>query len=295
VAGDGLDQRVMGSAMNLDEVSYDKHDSIAEVVLDRPAQRNPISARPGGTRDQILWALADAEADPDIGCVLLRGAGTAFSAGGDLTGNAPRETAAEQQRFREQAEQFARQVRDTALPVVAAVHGYCLGSAVQLVASCDIVIAADDARFGVPEGRIGFVGGAPLVAMVGRQWAKFLTLTGELLDAEQARAIGLVLTVEPADELLDRARELAGRLSRLPRDAVVLNKRTIDAIADASGDAAGRVAGAAHDAITLSNSQHATAPDGRTFRDIIATEGMDGMKRAREAQFDSAWLRPSAR
>lgn len=277
--------------MELDEISYRKADGVAEVALDRPAQRNPISARVGGTRDQLLWAFTDAEADPEVGCVLLRGEGAAFSSGGDLTGNAPRETAAEQQRFLERSEQFHREVRGLALPIIAAVHGFCLGAALQLVASCDIVIAADDARFGVPEGRIGLVGGSPLVSLVGKQWAKFLILTGEMLDAEQAHAIGLVLSVEPADELLERARELARRMARLPRDAVVLNKRTIDAIADASGDAAGRVAGSAHDAITLSNSQHATAPDGRTFREIIANEGIDGMKRAREAQFDAPWLR----
>jgi enoyl-CoA hydratase/carnithine racemase len=284
---------VGGAAMILDEIRYDKIDRVAEVVLDRPAQRNPISARPGGTRDQVLWALADAEADPSIGCVLLRGEGAAFSSGGDLTGNAPRETAAEQQRFIEQGEDFHRAVRNTALPIVVAVHGYCLGAAVNLIASCDLVIAADDARIGVPEGRIGLVGGAPLVEVVGRQWAKFLVLTGELLDARRAQEIGLVFAVERAAELLDRARDLASRISRLPRDAVVLNKRTIDGIADAAGDAAGRIAGLAHDAITLANSQHATAPDGRTFRDIIASEGVQGMKQARDAQFDTPWLRPT--
>ena len=196
-------------------------------------------------------------------------------------------------RFLEQADGFHRRVRETALPVVAAVHGFCLGAALQLVASCDVVIAAEHARFGVPEGRIGLVGGAPLVGVVGRQWAKFLTLTGEVIDADQARQIGLVLTVEPDDELLDRARDLAARLARLPREAVLLNKRTIDAVAEASGDAPGRVAGLAHDAVTLANSGHATAPDGRTFREIVDAEGVDGMKRARAAQYDSPWLRTS--
>jgi enoyl-CoA hydratase/carnithine racemase len=111
------------------------------------------------------------------------------------------------------------------------------------------------------------------------------------LDARRAQQIGLVLTVEPDDELVERARELCRRLARLPRETVVLNKRTVDATADASGDAAGRVAAAARDVVTLSNSQHATAPDGRTFREIIDTEGMAGVKAARAAQFDEPWLR----
>jgi enoyl-CoA hydratase/carnithine racemase len=277
--------------MELDEITYTKGDGVAEIALDRPQQRNPISSRVGGTRDQLLWALDGAEADPEVGCVLLRGEGVAFSSGGDLTGNKRRETPAEQWEFLEHAELFHQRLRNCSVPMVAAVHGFCLGAAVHLVASCDLVVAAQSAVFGVPEGRIGLIGGAPLVAQVGRQWAKFLTLTGELIDAEQARRIGLVLTVEPDDEMPERARELARRLARLPREAVLLNKRTIDAIADAAGDAAGRIAGAAHDAITLSNTPRATAPDGRTFQDIIAAEGVDGMKRARAAQFDTPWLR----
>ena len=277
--------------MDLDEIAYEKADGVAEIVLDRPAQRNPISARPGGTRDQILWALADAEDDPNVGCVLLRGAGTAFSSGGDLTGNAPRETAFEHQEFFEQAEAFHARLRDARIPTVAAVHGYCLGAALQLVASCDLVVASEDARFGVPEGRIGLVGAGPLVPIVGRQWAKFLILTGELIDATRAREIGLVFAVERDDEMLERARDLARRLTRLPREASLLNKRNVDAVADAAGDAAGRVADAAQAVITLSNSARATAPDGRTFREIIDTEGVEGMKRARAAQYDTPWLR----
>jgi enoyl-CoA hydratase/carnithine racemase len=277
--------------MDLDEIVYEKTDGVAEVVLNRPEQRNPISARPGGTRDQILWALAEAEDDPSIGCVLLRGAGPAFSSGGDLAGNTPRETAFEHQQFFERAEAFHTRLRDARIPVVAAVHGYCLGAALQLVASCDLVVASEDTRFGVPEGRIGLVGGGSLVPIVGRQWAKFLILTGELIDATRAREIGLVFAVERDDDFLERARDLAHRLTRLPREASLLNKRNVDAVADAAGDAAGRVADAAHAVITLSNSARATAPDGRTFREIIDTEGVDGMKRARAAQYDTPWLR----
>ena len=277
--------------MDLDEIAYDKADGVAEIVLNRPAQRNPISARTGGTRDQILWALADAEDDPNIGCALLRGEGSAFSSGGDLAGNVPRETAFEQQEFVERSDAFHARVRDARIPVVAAVHGYCLGAALQLAASCDLVVASEGARFGVPEGRIGLVGAGPIVPIIGRQWAKFLILTGELIDAARAREIGLVFAVERDDEFLERTRDLARRLSRLPREASLLNKRNVDAVADAAGDAAGRIADAARSVITLSDSARATAPDGRTFCEIIDTEGVDGMKRARAAQYDTPWLR----
>jgi enoyl-CoA hydratase/carnithine racemase len=277
--------------MDLDDITYAPLDGVGEITLDRPARLNPISARPGGTRDQILWALSEAESDPDVGSVLLTGAGRAFSAGGDLTGNQPRESAFEQQEFIEAAEAFHRRVRAARIPVVAAVNGMCLGAAVSLVACCDFVLAAESARFGLPEGRIGLVGAGPLVPVVGRQWAKFLILTGEMIDARLAREIGLVLSVEADDVLLTRGRELCRRLARLPREAVLLNKRHVDAVADAAGDAAGRVAGAAHDALTLANSARAAAPDGRTFRQILADEGTDGLKQARAAQYDGPWLR----
>jgi enoyl-CoA hydratase/carnithine racemase len=278
--------------VELDEISYRVvGDGVAEIVLDRPDALNPISARPGGTRDQIVHALERAEADDQVGCVVLRGAGRAFSGGGDLTGNARREGAAEDLQFLEAAEAFHARVRTSAVPIIAAVHGYCLGAALSLAASCDLVIASERARFGFPEGRIGLVGASSVAPVIGRQWATFLMITGELITAEQARAIGLVLAVEPDDELPGRADELARRVARMPREAVRLNRRTIDVVLDATGLAAGRLAAAAADAVTLGVAGEAAAPDGRTFRSILETEGMDGMKAARDAQYSSPWLR----
>jgi enoyl-CoA hydratase/carnithine racemase len=277
--------------VELDEVGFEKVGAVAVLTLNRPEKLNAISARPGGTRDQILWALAEAERDPDVGCVLLHGAGRGFSSGGDLTGNARRETSFEHAAFLEASEAFHRRVREARLPVVAAVHGVCLGAALSLLACCDVAIAAESARFGLPEGRLGLVGVAPLVPVVGRQWAKFLMFTGEEINASTARDLGLVLTVEPDDEVLARAHDLAARLARMPREAMLLNKRAIDAVADAAGDAAGRIAGGLADAATLADSGRATAPDGRPFRDIIAEEGISGLKAARAAQYEAPWLR----
>jgi enoyl-CoA hydratase/carnithine racemase len=277
------------AVVELDEISYEKRDGVAEITLDRPSSLNPISARPGGTRDQILQALGDAEDDPAIGCVLLAGEGSAFSAGGDLAGNRRRESAAEEHDFVERSDAFHRRLRGSPLPTVAAVHGYCLGAGLALALSCDLVVAAEGARFGVPEGRIGLVGAVPLVPVVGRQWAKFLIMTGEMVDARRACAIGLALTVVPEGELRDRCRELARRVARMPREAVLLNRKAIDAVGD-SMDAAGLAAGRAHDAVTLANAARATAPDGRTFRDILDAEGMAGLKEARRQQWEDSWL-----
>jgi enoyl-CoA hydratase/carnithine racemase len=277
--------------LELDEIAHHQADGVVEIVLDRPEKLNAISARPGGTRDQILQVLTGAEADDSVGAVLLRGEGRVFSVGGDLAGNEPRETEAEHRAFLERAEVLHQRLRDSRLPIVAAVHGQCLGAAIALVAGCDFVLAAADATFCLPEGRIGLIGASPLVPIIGRQWAKFMILTGEPVGADRARELGLVLSVEADDELVPRARDLAHRLARLPREAVALNKRAVDAIADASGDAAGRDAGLARDVVTLAASARASAPDGRPFRDILATEGVEGLKRARAQQYGEPWLR----
>ena len=278
--------------VEFDEIAYEINGAVAEIVLNRPAQLNPISGRPGGTREQIMHALDLAEADPAIGCVIVRGAGRAFSAGGELSGGIKRETATEHLAFLEHAERFHSRIRTAKLPVIGAVHGLCLGAAMTLAASCDFVIAAESARFGLPEGRIGLIGVTSIVSRVDRQWAKFLMITGEMISARKAAEIGLVLTVEPDEVHLDRTRELAVRISRLPKEAILLNRRTIDAFADAAGESAGRIAGTAHDIATLVDSMRAAAPDGRTFREILATDGMDGMKKARAEQYDSSWLTP---
>jgi enoyl-CoA hydratase/carnithine racemase len=277
--------------MDFDEIRLSIADGVGEIVLDRPDQLNPISARAGGTRDQIVSALDQCESDPSVGCVLIRGAGEAFSAGGDLTGNARRDTLAEQLAFVAAADAFHRRVRTATVPVIAAVHGYCLGAALNLALACDFVIAGEGASFGLPEGRIGLVGAAPLVPVVGSQWATFLMITGELIDARTARQIGLVLVVEPDDELLDRTRDLAGRIARMPRQAVRLNRRTIEAVAAAGGDSARRSAALDGDAATLAASAGAAAPDGRSFTEIIAVEGIAGLKAARQQQYREPWLR----
>jgi enoyl-CoA hydratase/carnithine racemase len=276
--------------LQLDEIVYHQADGVAEIVLDRPGKLNAISARPGGTRDQILHVLTEAETDDAVRAVLLRANGRAFSVGGDLTGNEPRETESEHRAFLERSEVLHRRLRDSRLPIVVAVHGPCLGAAVAVVAACDFVLAATDATFCLPEGRIGLVGGSPLVPIIGRQWAKFMILTGEPIGADRARELGLVLSVETVDELLPRALDLARRLARLPRETTALNKHAVDAVADASGDAAGRDAGLVRDAVTLVASTGAEAPDGRRFRDIIASEGVEGIKRARAQQYEEPWL-----
>jgi enoyl-CoA hydratase/carnithine racemase len=275
----------------LDEIDYrSTGEGVAEVVLNRPETLNAISGRSGGMRDQLVHAIGAAEDDSSIGCVVLRGAGRAFSGGGDITGNERRERLEDDERFLRSAAEFHERVRASSVPIIASVHGYCLGAGLALATSCDLIIAGEAALFGFPEGRIGLAGATALVPVLGRQWAKFLMITGESLNAQQALRLGLVLSVEPDEELTARTLDLAARIARMPREAVLLNRRAIDATADAAGDSAARLAALTADTLTTNRAAHATAPDGRTFRSIIDAEGMAGLKAARDAQFTQPWL-----
>jgi enoyl-CoA hydratase/carnithine racemase len=275
----------------LDEIEYTTDGAVATIALDRPDKLNAISGRAGGTRDQLIEALTIAEGDPAIGCVVVRGNGRAFCGGGDLTGNKRRESIDEHRAFLVAAEAFHARLRSSSIPTIAAVHGHCLGAGLLLAEACDLVLAGESATFGFPEGRLGLVGAAVLTPALGRQWAKFLMLTGESIDARRAERLRLVLTVERDDELFDRAHDLAARIARMPRESVLLNRRAIDGVADAEGQTAARQTAVELDAVTLDASGRAEAPDGRTFRSILETEGMPGLKRAREAQYRDPWLR----
>ena len=267
---------------------------VAHIILNRPEKMNAMGIGPGSSRDEIARAVTMASEDEGIGAILIRANGRAFCGGGDLgsvaAAKAP-DTPRDNQIFNEKILAFNATLRGARKPVIAAVHGLCVGTAMGFVAQCDFVIAADNARFGLLEGRIGHPGASDLVPVIGAAWTKFLIYTGELIDAARAREIGLVLTVEPADELEARATELAERLARMPREALHLNKAAIEAVLEASGRAAGRIAGRAQDAITKTMAAEARAPDGRLFEEILRDEGMEGLKKAREGQYTTPWLR----
>jgi len=280
------------------KLQYSVDDGVAHLVLDRPERLNALDFGPGSLREQVLEALAEADRNDAVGAIVIRGAGRAFCAGGDLDlvveGTATRPpTIDDERRFMEMVADFDERVRRTSTPVIAAVHGLCLGTAVSLIAQCDVVVATEDARFGLIEGRIGHPGVAELVPIVGVSWAKFLILTGEIIDARLAQQIGLVLAVVEPDELTDRVTDLAGRIARMPRDAVITNKATVNAVAEAGGRAAGRITGLPYEVITRAGSWMATAPDGRRFADILRESGIEEMKRARDQQYRDPWLRPS--
>jgi enoyl-CoA hydratase/carnithine racemase len=278
--------------MTFKHITLDTIDGFAHLVLNRPDKMNAMGFGPGSSRDEIARAIALADDDDGAGAILISANGRAFCAGGDLggIGAAGPETPLSNHLLNEEILRFQSAVRNAHKPVIAAVNGLCLGTALGFIVQCDIVVAGDDARFGLIEGRIGHPGASDLVPVIGPAWTKFLIMTGELIEAKRAVEIGLALTVEPAAELKARATDLAWRIARLPREGMLLNKVAINNVAEASGRAAGRLVGRAHDAITKSMSSAARAPDGRRFEEILQTEGVDGLKRARESQYRGSWL-----
>jgi len=188
---------------------------VLRLTLNRPDARNALSA---ALMSALLEALARTATDPQARVVVIAGAGPAFCAGHDL-----REMRADQRR--ETYERLFAQCSELMLaivrlpkPVIAEVHGIATAAGCQLVATCDLAVAAEDARFATPGVNIGLFCSTPMVALtraVGRKAAMEMLLTGKLIDAKTARAIGLVNRVVPREGLRDAvddlAREIAGK------------------------------------------------------------------------------------
>jgi len=277
-------------AVEYTHVLHEVREGVGHLVLNRPDKLNALGIGSGSNRDEIARALSVADQADEVGCHLITAAGNAFCAGGDLTGAPATEHVLDEHLFIRELDEFHTSIRALHKPVVAGVHGLCLGAGLGFMAQLDLVIASDEARFGLIEGRMGHPGASEIVPLVGSAWAKFLILTGELIDAERAAEIGLVLTTVPADALPERAFDLARRIARLPREGVLLNKAAVDRMTEASGGAAGRLVGRTHDALTKAMAREACAPDGRKFEEILASEGIDGVKQARNTQFEGNWL-----
>lgn len=209
-------------------VLLEKRDDIAVVTLNRPDVVNAFSVR---MRDELWEVLAAVRDDPDVRGMLLVGAGErGFCAGADLTefGTASSQTIARQVRWERDLWGLLLGIPK---PTVAAIHGYCLGSGLEMAALCDVRVAADDAVFGMPEAGLGLVpaaGGTQLLPrLLGPGRAIELLLSGRRFGAEDALAYGLVSEVVPRSELVAAATALLRRVLRAPAPALAAAKRAI--------------------------------------------------------------------
>lgn len=189
------------------EVRYDADGRVATLTLDRPQQRNAVSPELTLAMDAALQRF---EADPEVWVALLTGEGDNFSAGADLKAIA----AGRARELSTEAGGFAGFVRyPRTKPVIAAVKGFALAGGMELVLGCDLVVAADDAVFGLPEVTRGIVAAGGGMFRLPRALppalARELLLTGGRLPASDAHRFGLVNRLVPADQVLTTARELA--------------------------------------------------------------------------------------
>jgi enoyl-CoA hydratase/carnithine racemase len=213
-------------------------DGVAWLTLNRPASRNALST---GLMEALDAELARIESDPRVKAVVIGGAGPAFCAGHDLRElRASPTRAAYEATFALCSRLMLRVVR-LPKPVIARVHGVATAAGCQMVASCDLAVAADTARFATPGVNIGLFCSTPMVALsraVGRKAAMEMLLTGDLVDALRAREIGLVNRVVPEGELDAAVLALAGQIAAKSPLTVAIGKAAFYRQAEMELDAA---------------------------------------------------------
>jgi enoyl-CoA hydratase len=201
--------------------------AVGIVRLNRPKMLNALSF---GVFGEIAAAVDDLEADDAIGCIVLTGSDKAFAAGADIKEMQPKT-------FIDMfSSDFAAvggdRVAKCRKPTIAAVAGYALGGGCELAMMCDIIIAADTAKFGQPEitlGTIPGIGGTQrLTRAIGKSKAMDLCLTGRMMDAAEAERAGLVSRVVPADRLMDEVMEAAVKIASMSRPAAAMAKEAVN-------------------------------------------------------------------
>jgi len=210
-------------------------DGVAVLTMNRPDRLNALSSP---MLDALLEALPRLAEDPNVGCIVLTGAGRGFCAGGDVKAMAEgREMSGDTLEERAQGlrskMETSRWLHEMPKPTIAMVRGAAAGAGLSLALACDLRIAGDTARFGTAFARVGysgdFGGSFFLTQLVGTAKARELYFTADMLDAQQALALGLVNKVVPDSRLEEETLSLAGRLARGPRIAYRYMKRNLNA------------------------------------------------------------------
>lgn len=208
---------------------YEKEGLIAVLTLNRPEKKNALNA---GLRKEMESVLTEIGGDTGLKVVIVTGGADTFCAGADIT--EIQEATSDELHYKHAREFQLLFDRIEALPqvVIAAVSGHALGGGCELTLACDLRIASDTARFGLPEIKIGaFPGGGGtqrLPRLIGAAKAKQMIFTGDPIDAEEALTLGMVVKVVSKDTLLEEARKLAGKLASLPRLALESSKMLIN-------------------------------------------------------------------
>jgi enoyl-CoA hydratase len=225
--------------MSYENIRVEKRGPLATVTLDRPKVLNALNAATFAELDSAFNELAS---DGEVRVVLLTGAGErAFAAGADIRELAAVD-ASEGKAFSLRGQAVFRKIETLGKPVIACVRGFALGGGCELAMACTLRIAAEDAKFGQPEVKLGVIpgygGSQRLPRLVGRSAALKLLLTGAIIDASEAMRIGLVDEVVPASELIERAELLASEIAAQAPLAIAETLRVVDEGLDVALDLA---------------------------------------------------------
>ncbi len=212
-----------------------KEGRVAILTLNRPEKMNTFTRK---VWREIVKAADDIEEMEDLGAVIINSSGEHFSAGIDLN---HLKSGANSETIRKNLpweQNMYNRWEDFPVPVIAAIQGLCYGSGTELILSCDIRVAASNARIAIPEVKFGLApdmgGTTRLPKLVGAGQAKRLILACEEVDAEEAKSIGLVEIVVEPEDLMDRAMKLAKRIASMPPAAVWMAKRGINLAVESS-------------------------------------------------------------
>ena len=214
-------------------VRLERRDGIATIVLNRPERHNALSV---ATWHGIIDAARVADADPDTGLVVIRGAGRrAFSAGADLGEfEETRATPDGARAYSELVHETMEALLAIRKPLIAMIHGYCIGGGCEIAICADVRIADEAAQFGIPAARVGLAIAMEdirrLVDLVGPSNAKLILFGGQRFSAERALRMGLVNEVVPADDLEARTYALAETIRRAAPTSVRWAKESVEAV-----------------------------------------------------------------
>ena len=211
--------------------------SVARIVLNRPEKRNALSLE---LMEEMIGALRDASAQRDTRAIVIEGAGPAFSAGHDLSEMIGRQREFLAHLF-DRCSAMMETIHEVPQPVIAKVHGIATAAGCQLVAACDLAVAAEGTRFATPGVKIGLFCSTPMVPVsraVGRKRAMQMLLTGEPIDAATALEWGLVNRVVPREELEPAVLELVQAIARSSAYTVATGKNAFYSQIDRTEDEA---------------------------------------------------------
>lgn len=251
----------------------ERDDKLVWMTLNRPRELNAINRVLLG---EITEAFEWLETDEVSRVIVLRGAGSCFSSGYDVSGKAPGEYATEDPGIIEDFLRLRKNVNrqlaiwDFPKPVIAAVHGYCLGAVLQLVSVCDITVVADDAKIGFPSMPMGGGYVSPFwVQLVGVKRAKQMSFEPDSrISGKMAAEWGWANYSVPEDELMDIVRAHALRIAKVPSDVLLMKKMSLNRVADLAGFRNAVVLGAETNAILH------TIPPVLELRDSVQEHGL---------------------